>query len=123
MRTFIIGQYYANINKTAKSAAELQVAYAALQKEIRTKLNIADGYLGGIGPYEVAEWQGKQYIRSLAHNTYFVSLDSWRNVTNDTDKAQVLCPCGSQTFTIAYGDYKCIGTCTQCGMQHVLYDG
>ena len=33
------------------------------------------------------------------------------------------CVCGGKSFFVSYGDYVCIGTCTQCGKDTELYSG
>ena len=124
MKTFIIGEG----SDRKKPAIERNADYQREQQEIREKLGIEDGFLPCFAPYEVVEIEGYFYLRSLSYDTdlqstYYTALSRWHDGVPEPPNGVVLCPCGSKTFYIRYGEYECLGVCTGCGVEHSLYDG
>jgi hypothetical protein len=82
------------------------------------------------------EIDGKLYSRNKTSNFYVgcVSKDNdyytlKRLRVSDkvqytlADKPSIVCLCGCSSFTISYGDYELLAKCTNCGLEHVVYDG
>ena len=103
--------------------------YEQLKQEIRDKLGVSDGYLGGSPAKRVINKDGLFYLTDYwtikddqfdnGWDRIYILLDRQKDET-DID---VLCECGNGTFTISYGSYECFGKCTQCNLKLSLYSG
>jgi hypothetical protein len=49
----------------------------------------------------------------------------WRESIDEhfTSSSRVICECGGFEFSISYGSYECIGTCSECGKSASVYSG
>lgn len=47
----------------------------------------------------------------------------WRAAVKTDDGFDVLCDCGNNTFSLAYGDYSMSATCSRCGHAAEVYSG
>ena len=103
--------------------------YEQLKQEVRDKLGVPDGYLGGSSAKRVINKDGLFYLADYwtfkdkqfdnGWDRIYTLLDRQKGET-DID---VLCECGNDTFTISYGSYECFGKCTQCSLKLSLYSG
>lgn len=104
--------------------------YEQLKQEIKDKLGVPDGYLGGSPAKRVINKDGLFYLADYwtikddqfdnGWDRIYTLLDRQRNKINTID---VLCECGNDTFTISYGSYECFGKCTQCNLRLSFYSG
>jgi len=119
-RRFWVGEEYERKTREAKSQEERNAAFAEFQEEVRQKLSIADGHLAGGCKHEVVEAHGALWLRQPGNGIYGIP-DPRQTVSRPG--GDVMCECGGRAFTIAYGDYECLGTCVSCGKEWSLYSG
>lgn len=64
-------------------------------------------------------WHHKRLYRRYSDARFFYAVEG----QGPTNLPDVLCPCGSVTFTLRYGSYEIKARCAKCGTEEDVYSG
>ena len=67
--------------------------------------------------HESRIFNGHEYGRDKRRDKFFYATGKYLNYPS------IVCECGSSTFTLNYGEYELIATCTACGNKESVYSG
>jgi hypothetical protein len=96
-------------------------AYETWEKKYKAILGVIHNPIspltGGFPPFDFV-WVGKSlYKREAERQKFFYKAN------RKDDLPDIICKCGSTSFTLTYGDYSVIAICVYCGTKEEVYSG
>ena len=105
-----------------RSQDELRKEIAAIRAQLAAQPRLLIRDTSGISTQETWLFRGVTYHRHIWPNRQ-PGLLTTRNEDLEGDAHGVVCPCGSTSFSLRYGNCEIRARCDKCGLEDVVYDG